>query len=252
MPRARGAGDYAVRVANWKFWQRRPQVRALKVRSRGDHGPTQRVDFAELAPDIETYLGQAAYLQLGYFETLTRLIRATPDLDEKALLTRAAGAALHKHRAIYDVIADRGSDPTEIMKPFQQELDAFRRKMIGQRQRETLLSVYLTSGILDDFYKALARSYGTDALHVAEILDYDDEDRSSIEPLLKDSIAADDEMRWLLSMWGRRLVGDTLLVARSALANGNLDQAAEKQVEPVFTELMHAHTQRMESLGLAA
>lgn len=197
-------------------------------------------------------MGQSAYLQLGYFETLTRLIRATPDLDEKALLTRAAGAALHKHRAIVDMIAERGADPTEVMKPFQQDLDAFRRKMVGQRQRETLLSVYLTSGMLDDFYKALAKSYGNAAYHVAEILDYDDEDRSSIEPLLQNSIAENDEMRWLLSMWGRRLVGDTLLVARSALADGNLDQAAEKQVEPVFTELMHAHTKRMEGLGLAA
>jgi hypothetical protein len=40
------------------------------VRSRGDFGDVNRVDFEELAPAIDTFLGQAAYLQLGYFETL--------------------------------------------------------------------------------------------------------------------------------------------------------------------------------------
>ncbi len=239
-------------VANWKFWQRRPQAPSLKVRTRGDSGSTERVDFAELAPDIDTFFGQSAYLQLGYFETLTRLIRYTPSLEEKALLVRAASAALHKHRALVDMILDRGGDPNEIMAPFKDDLDAFRRKTIGVRQRETLLAVYLTSGMLDDFYQALAKSYGDDAKHAAEILDYDADDRSSIEPLLHESIAADDEMRWMLSMWGRRLVGDTLLVARSALADGRLDSQAEAQVEPVFTKLMHAHAKRMEALGLAA
>ena len=54
-------------------------------------------------------------------------------------------------------------------------------------------------------------------------------------------------------MWGRRLVGDTLLVARSALreskAHGSRD---EERIEPVFTELIAAHTRRMDRLGLTA
>jgi hypothetical protein len=37
------------------------------------------------------------------------------------------------------------------MLPFRENLDAFRRKTIGERQEETLLSVYLTAGMLDDF-----------------------------------------------------------------------------------------------------
>jgi len=53
-------------------------------------------------------------------------------------------------------------------------------------------------------------------------------------------------------MWGRRLVGDTLLVARAALRPGPLDAEDEATVEPVFTELMAAHSRRMEALGLAA
>ena len=49
-------------MVKW-FWQRRPDGRALTLRSRGDFGDTTRVEFAELAPDIDTFLGQAAYLR---------------------------------------------------------------------------------------------------------------------------------------------------------------------------------------------
>jgi len=209
-----------------------------------------RVDFAELAPELDRFLGQAAYLQLGYFETLSRLIRATPELEEKAALTRAAGAALSKHRGIVEVIRAQGEDPTEVMLPFQEHLDAFRRKTIGVRPRETLLAVYITAGMLDDFYLSLASSYGETGARVAEILSEDD-DTAELVSILKTTIDADPEWRSLLSMWARRLVGDTLLVARQAL-RGERPVVDEERVEPVYTELMGAHARRMDAMGLAA
>ena len=236
-------------MVKW-FWQREKPRRNLALRTRGDLGNTTRVDFAELAPDLNRFLGQAAYLQLGYFETLTRLIRATPQLDEKAALTRAAGAALSKHRGIVEVIRELGEDPTEIMLPFQEHLDAFRRKTIGVRPRETLLAVYITAGMLDDFYLALASSYGETGERVAEILRRDDAG-SGIVSIIQETIESDHEWRSLLSMWGRRLVGDTLLVCRGALRPGRLE-ADDKRIEPVYTELMGAHARRMDAMGLAS
>lgn len=236
-------------MVRW-FWQRNAPRRTLTLRSRGDVGDATRVDFAELAPELNRFLGQAAYLQLGYFETLTRLIRATPELAEKEALSRAAGAALSKHRAIVEVIRERGDDPTEIMLPFREHLDAFRRKTIGVRPRETLLAVYITAGMLDDFYLALASSYGETGRRVAEILREDD-DHDEIVAIIQETIESDEEWRSLLSMWGRRLVGDTLLVARSALRPERL-AADDERVEPVYTELMGAHARRMDAMGLAA
>ena len=209
-----------------------------------------RVDFAELAPDELVFLGQAAYLQLGYFETLTRLIRHTPDLAEKDALSLAAGAALTKHREIVDLIRMRGADPVEVMEPFRASLDAFRTATLGSRQRETMLTVHITAGILDDFYLSLASSYGDTGRRVEKILAAD-HDRQQLAELLRETIEADDEMRGLLSMWARRLVGDTLLVARAALLPARDSDDANK-VEPVFTALVAAHSQRMSALGLSA
>jgi len=236
-------------VVRW-FWQRRTPGRVLHLRSRGEVGDATRVDFAELAPDASTFLGQAAYLQLGYFETLSELIASTPELAKKEALSRAAGAALTKHQDIVALIRERGDDPTAVMLPFREELDAFRRATHGVRPQETLLSVHITAGMLDDFYYALATSYGDTGRRVARILQGDD-DREAIVDILTDAIAADEQWRSLLALWGRRLVGDTLLIARSAL-QGSLGEAEEKRVEPVFTELMGAHARRMDAMGLAA
>jgi hypothetical protein len=237
-------------VVNW-FWNKRRQPRRiLSVRSRGDVGDATRVDFAELAPELNRFLGQAAYLQLGYFETLTRGIRATPELARKEALSRAAGAALDKHRGIVRVIVERGEDPTELMLPFRENLDAFRRMTIGAHQEETLLAVYLTAGMLDDFYLALASSYGETGERVAEILREDDAGHE-IVAIIQQTIESDEEWRSLLSMWGRRLVGDTLLVCRGAMRPERLAQD-EQRIEPVYTELMGAHARRMDAMGLAS
>jgi hypothetical protein len=238
-------------VLNW-FRRTRTPGRVLTLRSRGEASGATRVDFSELAPDVDTFLGQAAYLQLGYFETLTQLIAATPELSQKESLSRAAGAALTKHQALVALIRDRGDDPTTLMLPFREQLDGFRRVTHGVRTMETLLSVHLTAGLLDDFYHALASSYADTGRRVSRILEADD-DRGVIVEIIAETIASDEEWRSLLSLWGRRLVGDTLIVARAALETGEaLDSAAEKRVEPVFTELMAAHARRMDAMGLNA
>ena len=158
-------------MVRW-FWQRsRAPERTLRVRSRGDHGDVSRVDFEELAPDIDTFLGQAAYLQLGYFETLSELIAPTPDLTHKERLSLAAGSALTKHRALVGLIRERGEDSVELMLPFREPLDAFRRATHGARPLETMLSVHITAGMLDDFYRSLSASYGSTGSRVAAILD---------------------------------------------------------------------------------
>lgn len=238
-------------MVNWRFWQRRPEARALRLRARGDDSGAVRVDFEELAPDVDTFLGQAAYLQLGYFETLSQLIATTPELADKEALSRAAGAALTKHEELVALIRERGDDPTTIMLPFREQLDAFRRETHGVRPQETMLGVHITAGMLDDFYFSLAASYGDTGRRVARIL-AGDSDRQAIVDILAACISADVEWRSLLAMWGRRLVGDTLLIARAALSSTSLDAAGEEKVEPVFTALMAAHARRMDALGLAA
>lgn len=237
----------------WDWFRRRsrPAGRTLRLRSRGEYDGITRVDFAELAPDIDTFLGQAAYLQLGFFETLTELIALTPELARKEAISRAAGAALRKHEQLVAIIRDRDEDPTALMLPFREPLDAFRAEVHGVRWPETMLSVHLTAGMLDDFYLALSASYGETGLRVARALEADDA-RGALVDILLETLGESEEWPSLLALWGRRLVGDTLLIARAALKGTENPTAMQETVEPVFTELMAAHARRMESLGLSS
>ena len=107
------------------------------------------------------------------------------------------------------------------MLPFREPLDAFRRATHGVRPQETMLSVHITAGMLDDFYLALSASYGETGRRVARILRADD-DREAIVDIIAATIASDPEWKSLLALWGRRLVGDTLLIARAALRPSTL------------------------------
>jgi LPS sulfotransferase NodH len=69
---------------------------------------------------------------------------------------------------------------------------------------------------------------------------------------LRDAIEANPHLASRLAMWGRRLVGDTLLMARAALALPDNTAPDDARLEPVFTELIAAHTRRMDDLGLTA
>jgi LPS sulfotransferase NodH len=77
------------------------------------------------------------------------------------------------------------------------------------------------------------------------------DDAETVAEILSASIEADPRLASRLALWGRRLVGDTLLVARAAISASH-ESADDERLEPVFTELIAAHTRRMDALGLTA
>ena len=69
---------------------------------------------------------------------------------------------------------------------------------------------------------------------------------------LERRIELEPTLRPTLALWARRLVGDTMLMAESALVHADSPVALADGMEPVFTELIAAHSARMDALGLTA
>ena len=232
-----------------------------RLTTRGERPSTTKVDIKDLTPELLPFLGQSAYFELGVFESLARAVLIAPDLAAKQALSTAAGRALSKHQGLVAEIRRRGAEPADVMAPFVPALDAFRAEITGADWTELLLSCYLAGGLLDDFFIRLADGLpGEVGPRVAHLLG-EDAGAKILATQLAAAIATDAPLASHLDLWGRRLVGDTLLVARSALAfAGAPDQAgvatvagpAEERIEPVFTELIAAHTRRMDGLGLTA
>ncbi|MCU1442206.1 MAG: hypothetical protein JWQ59_356 [Cryobacterium sp.] len=223
-----------------------------RLRPRGEPRQLTRVDIGDLTPEPLPYLGHAAYLELGVFEGLSRSVATAPNLASKEGLSTAAGRALTKHHGLIAEIRRRGSEPADVMAPFAPALDHYRAITAGVTWYESLLSCYLTAGLLDDFFIRLAAGLPGDiGPRVAHILG-EDSGTDVLVQELQAGIHADPKLASCLAMWGRRLVGDTLLVARSAMhASGNTTRD-ESSIEPIFTELIAAHTRRMDGLGLTA
>jgi hypothetical protein len=237
----------------FKWFSRAPRrIEAPRLRSRSDDQATTKVDLVEFTPPLLEFLGRAAYVQLTLFENLSRAISTAPTVAAKAAIGRAAELSIATHRALADEVVRAGATAADAMDPYTEAIDEFERVTHGSDWFETLLTCYLTAGFLDDFFARLAPGLpGDSAKRVAAIYANANGEAVLLEEL---RLAIDNNARLAsrLAMWGRRLVGDTMLVARSALTYSANLKSDEDRIEPVFTELIAAHTRRMDALGLTA
>ena len=234
--------------------RRTTQGGAPKPKSRRDAASlvVNHVGLHELTPDITRYLGQAAYLQLSIFETLTGCLDNAPSTAAKEAVSEIAAVSLTKHRGLVAEIERRGDDAGTVMAPYSQRIDEFRRTTLGADWHETLITCYVTAGILDELFVSLAAGLPGDYPAKMTALLSGDEESQLLASMLRDAIDANPHLASRLAMWGRRLVGDTLLMARAALALPDNTAPDDARLEPVFTELIAAHTRRMDDLGLTA
>ena len=239
-------------MVNW-FGRRRRRVAVPRLKSRGEK-PTNinRVDLAELTPDVLRFLGQAAYVQLSIFETLTGALALAPSASAKESIAAVADLSLNKQRGIVAELTRLKKDAGQEMEQYAGRIDYFRTATTGADWSEKLISAYVTAGILDDFYRRLATGLPADAAERVEAVYSAPSGAELLQAQILAAIDADDHLSSRLAMWGRRLVGDTLLIARSALALPQTTASDEARLEPVFTELIAAHTRRMDALGLTA
>lgn len=231
--------------------RRRPRATAPVLAPRSDTVAVARVELADLTPPEEAFLGRVGYLTLVLFENLSRAVSAAPTTSAKTKLSAAAAEVLDAHESIVTEMRRIGIDPVGAMDPFRAELDDFQRRTQGADWYEILVTCYLTAGFLADFFEGLAAGLPAGlSERVSRVLDIDKGENLLVEEL-REAIDASPRLASRLAMWGRRLVGDTMLVARSSLAIGR-EAPGEDRIEPVFTELIAAHTRRMDALGLTA
>lgn len=239
------------------FSRTRKRSEVPTLRSRSESEPTTKVDLAALTPDLRTFLGKAAYLQLVDFENLSVAITSAPTAEAKARLSTAASLTLAQHHALADEIVRAALDVGEVMGEFSAEIDALTTRLMGRDWPEMLVTCHITAGFLDDFLARLAAGLQRDvAGRVIKSLE-SDVGASIVADHIIQAIETDPLLGSRLAMWGRRLVGDTMLIARYTLESEKLTDpsqhdSVEARIEPVFTELIASHTRRMDALGLTA
>jgi hypothetical protein len=230
---------------------------------------TAKVNLKPYTPEPKEFLGQLAYLHLSYFEILTNALKLSPNTQYKAELSEAAAKSFERYRSLARRISGLGIDATDAMDPYTERIQTFHSKTTGIDWYEAILKVYLVSGLLDDFYRRLSVGLPLELREEVEKALSDKIFERFAKRVLIESMKDDPQLESRLALWGRRLMGDVLLELRAAFDNRKLagvpkgktlSLAEEKQVnlasysklEPLVTELIAAHSLRMDALGLAA
>ncbi|OII38329.1 hypothetical protein BIU98_13995 [Curtobacterium sp. MMLR14_010] len=238
-------------MVSWWNRKRAAQLAAAWLASRNPKNAPQveRLQLDDVSPELDVFLGQAAYLQLSLYETMGRAGAGAPTLSGRLVTGVLATTALERHRSIVAEIEQMGQDPAELMAPHREAIDRFLKRTSGADWYESMLTGYVTAGILNDLFANLLRSLPADVRQRLRSV-FDSREAAAVVEELSARIDEEPQVASRLAMWGRRLVGDTLLVARSALASHARED--QERLEPVWTELIAAHTRRMDALGLTA
>jgi hypothetical protein len=200
---------------------------------------------------------------------LTNELKFSPKTQYKAELSEAAAKSFEKYRAISKKLAGLGVDPTDAMDPFVERIETFHSRTAGNNWHESVIKVYLVSGLLDDFYRRLAVGLEPALRADVEKALNDKKFEAFAKRVLLESMEVDPQLPSSLALWGRRLMGDVLLELRGAFDNRKLaglpktkklspsderelNLAAYSKIEPLISELIGAHTIRMDALGLTA
>jgi hypothetical protein len=230
---------------------------------------TKAINLKPYTPSPKAFLGQLAYIQLSNFEILTAALKYSPNTSYKAELSEAAARSFDKYRQLSKKLVDLGADPAEEMNPFKERIAVFHSNTSGLDWYEVVIKVYLTSGLLDDFYSRLASGLNDELQAEVEKALKDRTFEKFAKRVLSEAVASDPVLASRLALWGRRLMGDVLLELRAAFDNRKLagvskdkqlsveeerkvNLAAYSKLEPLISELTGVHSQRMEALGLAA
>lgn len=215
-------------------------------------GAGVRVEFTDLAPEPAVFLGQSAYLFLRYAESAARHAHDATDLETESALAIVAEECFARFSTLAGVLDSMKVDRVEAMSPFIAPTREFERRTRGRNWVERVACTWVTMAFLQDFWRRLAE--GLPAKYRAEVAAALSSD-TMIDVLrteIERRIAIEPGLRPTLALWSRRLVGDTMLMAESALVHRDSPVATTDGVEPVFTDLIAAHSVRMDALGLTA
>lgn len=239
-------------MVEWRWWKKKTPGRILRVRSRADSDQVSRIDLTDLVPQAADFLAHSAATMLVLSGEYSRAGRQAWSVVDQDALARATQVTLSRYEVLHRLLGDYVSDATESMVAPMEYVREQMGRMIADRWFERVATCYVTGGFLTDFYRILVAGLPQPLRgQVSGALESTADDEL-VSEVLQRVVELDVQYVARVSLWSRRLVGDTMLIARDVLPRINEVSSTGDRFEPLFTDVLAGHTRRLDRLGLTA
>lgn len=251
-------------MLDW-FRRIRKVSRKLTLPSRDASSGRSQVQLnpQKLTPSVEIYLGQLSYLSLITAQILERDSVLAPSTAYRQKQLKVAEVYKERHRELATMLSKLGKDAVDVEDRFGPRIDELFERTAGVGWDESLMRLHIGLGILEHSAKAVGKGLSAATRNKVEDLLKGDELAQYCSTALKAEILRSPETAGRLAMYGRSLVADLLLEVRNSVSlekvlqevpadSVDKSRAEFKVLEPYVSELIAAHTVRMDELGLTA
>lgn len=200
------------------------------------------------------FLGMVAAGVLADFTGMALDAADAPDVASRLALTRMAAARAQALAAVERAAADRSVDLAPSAAPFLALLGGVDDRTVGDDWWERLVKSYVASGLVHDLNRALAGGVAPSLRAAVEGALDEGEHAAWVVDVLAPVLAVEPQLAARLALWGRRVAGEALSLARDvvrarpALVPGTADDA----VAALLAAMTGGHARRMGLLGLTA
>ena len=237
----------------WWWKKKKADKSSLSITPRDEERIASKVDLGALAPPLADYLATACSLQHALASKLSTLSGGAWGSEDADDLGLASGLAMDRYRRLREVLKDYVEDVPAALAGPRDRLATHLDRMESARWYEGVGAAYVVTGFTRDFWHRLAEGFAPEVTSLLHDILADTGDEDLMAGVLERFLAVDARYSSRLSLWCRRLVGDTMLICRDGLAEASMAQAdAEVRLEPVLTDVVALHTKRLDRLGLTA
>ncbi|PJI94754.1 ferritin-like fold-containing protein [Luteimicrobium subarcticum] len=168
------------------------------------------------------------------------------DAVPRLALARRAAAAMARCEATLAHLVELGGDPAPAMRDYEGVFDVFDARTEPGGWEEDVLREHLGRSIAEDFCALCSASLDDGTRSVVGAVRHDPASADAV----RDAAARDTVLAARLSLWGRRVAGEALVLVQELLADHPaLGRLAGDRAE-VSRVLTENHASRMRDLGL--
>jgi len=237
----------------WLWGKKKSDSPKLSVTPRSSKSASSKVELGSLAPPVADFLASASVVQLALSTELSSVAKKAWSAEDADALMMAAGFALDRYRALRTVLGDYEKNVVGALAAPREKLQRHLDRFDTTRWYEQVGTVYVVTGFTRDFWSALATGLPEKVANQVRDIIADKGDEDLLAGVLERLLSVDKRYVSRLSLWSRRLVGDTMLICKDALSTAaSTAPDTDIRLEPVFTDVLAGHTTRLDRLGLTA